>query len=140
MTSVANQFAIAASTARIDQRLIQIRCGIASRMRKNTVTRERARSSRMMTFAGTPAMDRIFAEYDRRDHARARLSRRRARGARADRGAAAPDADAELPNAVGARRRPDRLQGRAAAADRRVQAARCPEQARDALGGGEAPR
>src|SRR5918994_835557 len=45
VTSVANQFAIAASTAAIDQSAHQMKWGIASRRRKKTVRRERRKSS-----------------------------------------------------------------------------------------------
>src|ERR687898_1295686 len=45
VTSVANQFAIAARTAAIDQSAHQMKWGIASRRRKKTVRRERRKSS-----------------------------------------------------------------------------------------------
>src|SRR5215216_6637696 len=45
VTSVANQFAIAASAAAIDQSTHQTKWGIASRRRKKTVRRERRKSS-----------------------------------------------------------------------------------------------
>src|SRR5918994_2837428 len=66
VTSVANQFAIAARTAAIDQSAHQMKWGIASRRRKKTVRRERRKSSETVTRTKGSATGGLCVEIEAR--------------------------------------------------------------------------
>src|SRR5215218_5421581 len=66
VTSVANQFAIAASAAAIDQSTHQTKWGIASRRRKKTVRRERRKSSVTVKRAKGSAIGGLCVEIEAR--------------------------------------------------------------------------
>ena len=129
--SATNQAMIATKKTPIDHNPSQMKCGIASRIRKKTVRRERSRSSVTASWTGWSGTGRsLRCARDGAD------PRRRAAGGGADPGPRPPHADVHLEDA----RRPDVPEGGAVPEDGLLQSARRAEQALLADAGGEGAR